>query len=109
MNGLILTTNMGYIKVGNNDYTPDGRKLSSRHVAFIPKGNGSYRLVASTDLYVDGLVVRGGKPLMWLFDGGYVSLDANGTPTSWNYYVADHLGSTRMVVESILLSRKKRK
>lgn len=30
-----------------------------------------------------------------LFDGGYVSLDADGSPTSWNYYVADHLGSTR--------------
>ena len=24
----------------------------------------------------------------------------NGTPTSWNYYVTDHLGSTRMVVDS---------
>ena len=26
--------------------------------------------------------------------------NANGAPTSWNYYVTDHLGSTRMVVDS---------
>jgi len=39
-------------------------------------------------------------PLLWQFDGGYAELDANGTPTSWNYYVTDHLGSTRMVVSS---------
>ena len=38
--------------------------------------------------------------LMWQFDGGYVDLDANGTLTCWNYYVTDHLGSTRMVVSS---------
>ncbi len=46
-------------------YTPDGRKLSSQHLAFMPNGNGSYRLVSATDLYIDGLVLRGGKPLMW--------------------------------------------
>ena len=33
-------------------------------------------------------------------DGGYVDLNDNGTPTSWNYYVTDHLGSTRRVVDS---------
>ena len=48
----------------------------------------------------DGLILRKGMPLLWQFDGGYVDLDANGTPTSWNYYVTDHLGSTRMVVDS---------
>jgi RHS repeat-associated protein len=37
---------------------------------------------------------------MWQFDGGYVDLDENGSPTSWNYYVTDHLGSTRKVVGS---------
>ena len=49
---------------------------------------------------VDGLILRGGKPLMWQFDGGYVDLDANGSLTGWNYYITDHLGSTRMVVGS---------
>ena len=39
-------------------------------------------------------------PLLWQFDGGYVDLDANGIATCWNYYVTDHLGSTRMVVSS---------
>ena len=48
----------------------------------------------------DGLILRKGMPLLWQFDGGYVDLDANGTPTCWNYYVTDHLGSTRMVVSS---------
>ena len=82
-----------------NDYTSDGRKLSSRHVMSIPKTNGYIRKT-TTDLYIDGLILRDGEPFMWQFDGGYVDLDANGAPTSWNYYVTDHLGSTRMVVDS---------
>ena len=48
----------------------------------------------------DGLILRKGMPLLWQFDGGYVDLDANGTPTCWNYYITDHLGSTRMIVDS---------
>ena len=47
-----------------------------------------------------GLILRDDKPLLWQFDGGYVELNDNGTPTSWNYYVTDHLGSTRKVVDS---------
>ena len=82
-----------------NDYTPDGRKLLSKHVMSIPKVNG-YTKKTTTDLYIDGLMLRGDTTLMWRFDGGYVDLNANGTPTSWNYYVTDHLGSTRMVVDS---------
>ena len=83
-----------------NDYTPDGRKLSSRHYGMVPKGNGSYRRLNTTDLYIDGLILRDGVPYIWQFDGGYVSLNANATPTSWNYYITDHLGSTRKVVDS---------
>lgn len=83
-----------------NDYTPGGMKLSSNHVSYIPTGNGGNYRIYVGDLYVDGLMLRDGSPLLWKFDGGYVDLNANGTPTSWNYYVTDHLGSTRMVVDS---------
>ena len=82
-----------------NDYTPDGRKLLSKHVMSIPKAHG-YIKKTTTDMYVDGLMLRGDTTLMWRFDGGYVELNANGTPTRWNYYVTDHLSSTRMVVDS---------
>ena len=82
-----------------SDYTPNGRKLLSRHVTSIPKPNG-YTKKTTIDMYVDGLILRGGSPLLWQFGGGYVDLDANGTPTCWNYYITDHLGSTRMVVSS---------
>ena len=54
MNGLALITDMESIKVGNKDFMPDGRKLSSRHLEYIPKGNGSYRRTITTDLYIDG-------------------------------------------------------
>ena len=94
--------NMNQVKKSNNitnDYTPDGRKLSSSHKITIANANG-YTRKTTTDLYIDGLIVRDGTPLLWQFDGGYVDLDANGAPTSWNYYVTDHLGSTRMVVDS---------
>ena len=47
-----------------------------------------------------GLILRDGVPYIWKFDGGYVELDDNATPTSWNYYITDHLGSTRKVVDS---------
>ena len=82
-----------------NDYTPDGRKLLSKHVMSIPKVNG-YTKKTTTDLYIDGLMLRGDTTLLWRFDGGYVDLNANGTPTCWNYYITDHLGSTRMIVDS---------
>ena len=83
-----------------NDYTPDGMKLYTNHVSYIPRGNGSYSRISIKDQYVDGLILRGDTSLLWRFSGGYVELNANGTPTSWNYYITDHLGSTRMVVDS---------
>ena len=87
-------------KTHYNCYTSDGRKLLSKHEGMIPTGTGYYRRFSTTDLYIDGLILRDGVPYIWKFDGGYVELDTNGTPTSWNYYVTDHLGSTRKVVDS---------
>jgi len=75
-----------------NDYTPDGVKLSSHHVSYVPNGKGGNKRISVIDLYIDGLILRKDKPLMWQFDGGYVDLDDNGSPTGWNYYVTDHLG-----------------
>jgi len=83
-----------------NDYNSDGRKLSSRHTIYTPTGHGGYNRIVIADLYIDGLILRNDTTLLWKFNGGYVELNANGTPTSWNYYITDHLGSTRMVVDS---------
>lgn len=54
-----------------NDYTSDGRKLCSTQ---------STGMTTTTDMYVDGLIIRNGASLMWQFDGGYVALGTN------NYY-----------------------
>ncbi len=78
-----------------NDYGPDGRKFLSLHTT-----NASGALSTVSDMYIDGLVLRNGTPHTWQYDGGYITLDANGAATSWNYYVTDHLGSTRKVVTS---------
>ena len=63
------------------------------HVMLGMKNDGTFGVI-------DGLMLRGDTTLLWRFDGGYVDLNANGTPTRWNYYITDHLGSTRMVVDS---------
>ena len=83
-----------------NDYTPEGRKLYSLHVSYFPKGNRTYYRISIKDFYIDDLILRSDTALLWRFSGGYVELNANSTPTSWNYYITDHLGSTRMVVGS---------
>jgi len=43
-------------------------------------------LAINVSVRADGLILRDGVPYIWQFDGGYVELDTNGTPTSWNYH-----------------------
>ena len=47
---------------------------------------------------INHVILRGDTTLLWQFDEGYVDLNANGTPTSWKYYITDHLGNNREVV-----------
>ena len=61
-----------------NDYTPDGRKLSSRHVMSFPKVSG-YIKKTTTDMYVDGLILRDGKPLMWQDQGNWLLIETAGS------------------------------
>ena len=46
--------------------------------------------------YCGPFILEQGKLSMFLFDGGYISFD-NGQP-AWHYYVQDHLGNTRAVI-----------
>ena len=47
--------------------------------------------------YLGNLVMTGGKPETYLFDGGYCSFDAAGHAV-FHYYDRDHLGNVRAVV-----------
>lgn len=47
--------------------------------------------------YIGKFVLENGKVSKYLYDGGYLSYDAEGS-TDCHYIVADHLGSTRAVV-----------
>ncbi len=51
-----------------NDYTPDGQKLSSRHVMFIQNEYGNTKKT-TTDLYVDGLMIRKNRGRFWVILG----------------------------------------
>ena len=52
-----------------NDYTPDGRKMYSRHITYIPNGNGSNFRIVIQNLYIDGLILHNSTPLLWRFNG----------------------------------------
>ena len=82
--------------------------ISNRYLYLFPvlmmytssTAQSSSKNYVQTMTYLDS----GGTTFLRLIDYfdelGYVEQNANGTPTSWNYYVTDHLGSTRMVVGS---------
>ena len=63
------------------------------HVMLGMKNNGTFGAI-------DNLTISyNGNQLVKVTDAAE-ALNYNGTPTRWNYYVTDHLGSTRMVVDS---------
>lgn len=82
----------------SNVYTPDGRKLSSFHFSYIPKGNRANRRITVHEQYVDNPVPCDGKLLMWLFDGGYVDLNANGIQFVTLYIRGRHFLSNILVM-----------
>ena len=73
-------------------YAADGTKLRTIHH---PASSSS--LTDSID-YIGNLILKNGKPSMYLFDGGYASFNTNGAVNGWHYYIQDYMGNNRMVV-----------
>ena len=73
-------------------YAADGTKLRTIHH---PASSSS--LTDSID-YIGNLILKNGKPSMYLFDGGYASFNTNGAINGWHYYIQDYMGNNRMVV-----------
>lgn len=84
-----VTRNTEYV------YSADGRRLRTAHMErsmFI----GASATMDSID-YLGNLILRNGVPDKYLFDGGYVSFDAD-TRLGVHYYIQDYMGNNRMVV-----------
>ena len=71
--------------------------MITRTVPVIFKKVGSAYVKDSTE-YCGSLVLKNGKPGMFLFPGGYYSFNTSGLLNSCHYYIQDYLGSNRMVV-----------
>ena len=92
-------------------YSPAGEKLRTvRRTAVadlnVPIGS-TMELTTATTLsvetsdYIGNLILRNGKPDLYLFNGGYCSYPANPVASSqptFHYYTKDHLGNNRTVV-----------
>ena len=107
--------------LGNSDnkvcytYSADGTKLSSTYkngdsqvLPYRPKPSSSIktngmvtpmvRLLENNYYYCSNLVYNNDRLSTILFDGGYASVDEGGGLVM-HYYVKDHLGSNRLVVD----------
>ena len=88
-------------------YSAAGAKLRAVHRTAVPAISVAFgqthtltaaeTLSADSTDYLGNLVMTGGKPEMYLFDGGYCSFDAAGRAV-FHYYDRDHLGNVRAVV-----------
>ncbi len=58
-----------------------------------------FRSVQESTDYVGNLILKNGKPQMYLFDGGYYSFNGENKPEC-HYYVQDYQGNNRMVVNA---------
>lgn len=76
-------------------YSADGRRLRTAH----KERSMLYGASATMDSidYCGNLILRNGVPEKYLFDGGYVSFDAD-TLLGVHYYIQDYMGNNRMVV-----------
>ena len=91
-------------------YTSTGRKLRAIHYTAVPGitviSGHTHQLTEAEILckdsidYLGNLVMENGVPSMYLFPGGYCSLDSHGGNASvaFHYYNQDHLGNNREVV-----------
>lgn len=73
-------------------YAADGSHLKTVH----SKKVGSTYIKDSTE-YCGNLIMKNGKPSMYMFAGGYYSFN-NSLLNGCHYYIQDYLGSNRMVV-----------
>ena len=92
-------------------YTATGQKLRTVHYianTLIEVPLGEKRILTQNDNiskdstdYHGGFIMENGKPLMYQFAGGYVSLknaQSNQPEIAFYYYDQDHLGNNRIVV-----------
>ena len=92
---LITFANGGTIRY---TYSATGEKLRAEYTMT------SDSIIKTTD-YCGNLIYEQGRPKMLLVDGGYVTFNdnANGNvcdSLQWHYYLTDHLGNNRVVVNS---------
>jgi len=92
-----------------NVYAADGRKLKTSHITAVPSSNhlvlgeiatlnpAQILSVDSTE-YMDNFLFDNGSFKEYHFDGGY--LTPTGSPSTYRYYVKDHLGSNRILVNN---------
>ena len=74
-------------------YAADGRRLRTEHARRV--GN-SY--ISESTTYCGNLILKSGKPSMFLFTGGFYSFVNNRLKNDCHYYIQDYLGNNRMVV-----------